>query len=620
MEKEKLIELKEKLSKLTEKEQMERDLYLRKLATGEIQGPPTGYGSIDKPWLKYYPEKTVKSKTSEKNIYEYILERNKNRLDKIAINYFGKKITYKQLFESIDTAAKAFNDMGIKKGDIVTLSSANTPQNAISIYALNKLGAIANIIDLRLKGEKLKKAINLTESKLIVTTDLFISNLDEVINETSIENVIVTSPFDSMPLVLNKLLKLKNKQKETKNMQQSITWDEFYKKGKKITEELNVQPSKSDDGICIMHTSGTTGDSKGVLLKNKTFNAMVLQYEDNVVTIKDGERLLSQVPPFLAYSAIMAIHLPLSLGLRIEMLPDYKPEKFAENVYKHKTAHAVAGPADWNNFLEDKNASKRDYSFLSTLGSGSDKISTKKRKTIDKILENAGCKNKIIEGYGMTEVGSAAVTNIQSHIVDESVGIPLPKMCVQIYDNELETECQYNEQGEICFHGDTMMKAYFNNPTATENTMKLHSDGKYWIHSGDIGYMDPNGNIFLQGRIKRLILRHDGIKISPYDIEKIVLEVDGVKDCCTVAIDDLEHGYGSVPGISVVIKEEFKPETEEILDKINNKCNNELSEKYLPKQIRTVDELPLTPVGKIDYRQLEKESNAIQKQNKVLKK
>lgn len=602
MTKEELISLKKKLATLSEMEEKKRNLYLRKVSNGEIAGAMTGYPSVDRPWLKYYPEELIMKDASDLGIYEFLQSQNKNR-NLIAINYFGRKYTYEELFRRIDNTAKAFMEMGIHEGDVVTLLLANTPENVISIYALNKIGAIPNIVDLRQKDDKLVHSIRSADSKMILATDLFLKNLDDVADQIGDNRIVVTSPFDSMPMPLEGILKLSKKQYKPKNFS-FVKWKDFEKMGSQSALETPHHP-KPDDPACIVHTSGTTGDAKGVLLTNKNFNTMFLEYDKIIVDSRPGDKVLCHVPPFLAYSAIMAIHVPLSMGVTLQMLPYYQPEKFAANIAKYKIQHAVAGPADWYNILSDPKVPKRDYSNLISMGSGSDKIDTLKRHEIDQRLHDAGCRHHIFEGYGMTEVGSAAVTNLPYHIVDDSVGVPLCKMNVMIYDNENDCELPYGEVGEICFSGGTMMKEYFKNPEATEHTIRLH-DGKYWVHSGDLGYMNPDGNIFLKGRIKRIIIRHDGIKISPLDLENVIMASGLVDNCCVVGVPDLEHGRGSIPIANIVEKEDSSMSEEELIQKIHDACKKGLGDNYLPKKVVIRESLPLTPVGKVDYRSLEK--------------
>lgn len=508
----------------------------------------------------------------------------------------------------IDTVANSFLSMGIKKGDIVTLSLPNTPENVFCLYALNKIGAVCNFIDLRLKGEKLIDAIESTGSTTIVTTDLFLENLDKVVNLTNLKNVIIGSPFDSLPAVKKALVSLKQKKLEMKNFD-TILWKDFEKKGLK-SYSFDFNPDL-DDSICILHTSGTTGNPKGVVLTNRNFLEMALQGSNGGLIYKKGDVFLSQVPPFLAYNVLSATNNPLSMGLQITMLPDYNPEKFAENILKYKPQHVIAGPADWSSFLTCDKLKGKKLDFLSSMISGSDKIDEETKKKINNILHEHGCKNEILEGYGMTEIGAAAVMNVPHHNVPNSVGIPLRNVNLCIWDNDSKSEVGYGVEGEICLSGPTVMKEYFNMDKETKMLKQVHEDGTTWIHTGDIGYLDEKGNLFLKGRIKRVIVRHDGIKISPYDIEKVLNANENVLSCCVVGIDNEELGYGSIPIANIVLKNK---ELEDVtIKELYSSCKKELGNKYQPNDIIALDELPLTDVGKVDYRKIQEMDKNLKK-------
>ena len=608
MTKEELIRLKQDLLEFGTIENKMRDLYLKGISKGSIEGPLVGIPNIDKPWLKYYNDDAIVTNDFQGNCIEYLEDTNKTRLFYTAIEYFNKKITYNELFEKIDIVSKAFMEMGINEGDIVTVALPNTPENTIAVYAINKIGAIANIVDLRLKGDKLKDAINKTNSKLMIASDMFIENLDEVISETTLEDVVVTTPVESLNKFFKFLYNTKSKKYETQNFN-GIKWKDFYEKGLWSNKESQYE-SKADDTFCIVYTSGTTGDAKGVMLTNKNFNSMAEQLKNCGFGVEAGHVFMNQVPPFLVFNTLVAGHFPLSRGVRMRMFPEYRPDIFYKNISKYKINHTVAGPADWGSFADNEKESRgKNYEHLISAVSGSDKFNEEKKEIVNDIFADGNSKTKVTEGYGMTEVGAAAVTNLPQVNVKNSVGIPLPSVNICIYDNDNDTELGYNQVGEICFSGPTVMKGYYNKPEATAEVLKDHGDGKIWMHSGDLGYMDENGVLFLKGRLKRIIVRFDGFKVSPLDIEKVVDEMPMIKDCCAVGIDDKEHVSGAIPVVFAVLKEGacLEKETSEIKEEIMNACKKELSDKYIPKDVVIVDELPLTPVGKVDYRELTKE-------------
>lgn len=605
MNKEDLIKLKEKIYELSDEEKTKRDKYLRDISVGILYGPQVGYPEIDKPWLQFYDEKLFEVTVPNMSAYDFMAKSNKDNMENVALYYFGKKYTYKDLIDNIAKTEDALRANGVEKGDVVTIAIPNVPENVFIFYALNKIGAIANMVDLRLKEDLLVNAITGVNSKLMFGCDLFLENINSIIDKTNLEKVVVVSPADSLPPLVKQLYKLSDKTKKIENPKFQM-WKDFSLEKPKYEVIREVVDGNTD--ACILYTSGTSGLPKGVIHTNNTFNNMATQIKYLNVDYVKGERFMNQVPPFLAYNLILSTHMPLSLGLDIIMLPNYEPDKFAEHVMKYKINHVLAGPADWTNFLENNNVNRKNLSHLKLMASGSDKINSKTKDDINAKISSRGGEHRVLEGYGQTEVGSAAVTNLPNLDVRDSVGVPYPKMSVAIFDDD-NNELPYGSIGNICITGPTMMSGYYNNEEETKETMQKHADGTVWVHTGDIGYMDERGVLFLKGRKKRLIIRHDGIKISPSDIEKVLDGLDCVCASCVVGVDDLKHGSGHVPYVNVVKSPDTNLTDNQIIEAIKEECSKKLTEKYCIDKIEILDEFPLTPVGKVDYRKLEKICN-----------
>ncbi len=615
MNKEDLIKLKEKIYELSDEEKVKRDKYLRDISVGNLYGPQVGYPEIDKPWLQFYDEKLFEVTVPNMSAYDFMAKSNKDNMENVALYYFGKKYTYKDLIDNIAKTEDALRANGVEKGDVVSIAIPNVPENVFIFYALNKIGAIANMVDLRLKDDLLINAITGVNSKLMFGCDLFLENINSIIDKTNLEKVVVVSPADSLPPLVKQLYKLSNRTKKIENPKFQM-WKDFSIEKPKYEVIREVVDGNTD--ACILYTSGTSGLPKGVIHTNNTFNNMATQIKYLNVDYVKGERFMNQVPPFLAYNLILSTHMPLSLGLDIIMLPNYEPDKFAEHVMKYKINHVLAGPADWTNFLENDNVNRKDLSHLKLMASGSDKINPKTKDDINAKISSRGGEHRVLEGYGQTEVGSAAVTNLPNLDVRDSVGVPYPKMSVAIFDDD-NNELPYGSIGNICITGPTMMSGYYNNEEETKETMQKHADGTVWVHTGDIGYMDENGVLFLKGRKKRLIIRHDGIKISPSDVEKVVDGLDCVCASCVVGVDDLKHGSGNVPYINVVKSPDTSLTDNQIIEAIKEECGKKLTEKYCIDKIEILDEFPLTPVGKVDYRKLEKICNEKIREEKLEK-
>lgn len=565
-----------------------------------------GYPSIDKPWLKYYDEEALERvKVSEVPIYEHLRRSCEMYPNDVAIEYLGKKITYGELLKEVDKTAQSFRSLGVTKGDVVAVVLPNIPQNVYAIYALNSVGAIPDLIDLRAEGKDLAYFLNATEARIALVCDLFLVNAIEAISQTSLQVLVVASPYDSLPFPLKALMKLKRGKLPTTNEARMLEWSEFVagnlSNAKLGDSEESCSLRLGDDAACIFHTSGTTSLPKGVVLSNKSFNAMVEQYRICGLEFSAGDSFLNQVPPFLAYNTILALHLPLSLGMRVIMLPAYEPENFAKILQKHRPNHVVAGPQCWRNVLENR-GTLTDASSLKTLASGSDSMRIDEKKAADEYLQSIGCNFQIIEGYGMTEVGSAATTNLSQTNVYGTMGIPLPLTSVCVYDNETNSEMSIGEEGEVCISGPTIMDGYLADEDATRAVLKCHDDGIPWIHTGDLGHLDESGHLHLSGRIKRMIVSHEDMKISPFAIENAILEEKEVADCCVVGVPDTAHGHGQIPCAFVVLKNSL---SEEGLASLKARCITKQSRENKLAGLSIIDSLPVTPNGKIDYRKLE---------------
>ena len=595
------------------KESIERDLYLRKLLTGEIQGPLTNKPSIDKPWLKYYTEEAIKFELGSMTVYDYLYECNKNYLDRVALNYFGRKITFKEFFRNIDVTANAFINQGVKKGDIVTISMPNTPEAAYMFYALSKIGAISNMVDPRTSAEGIEEYIEEAESKLLVVIDVAYDKVKNIKQTTKVEDIITVSPADSLPFGLNLGYKAKEfiehlgtKDKKIIENNDRILWKDFFEKGKTNFSSIAKQETKGSDAVVIVHTGGTTGFPKGVLLSNDNINSVAFQSILTGIDMQREHNWLDIMPPFIAYGVGMGLHLPLTIGMETILIPQFDPKKFDELLIKHKPIHMVGVPSYWGTIINSKKLKNKDLSYIIAPTVGGDAMDVTLEKDSNEFLKNHGCNYKITKGYGMTEVTGGVAGTVEANNEIGSVGIPFVKMTVSIFDPDTGEELGYNKNGEVCITGPNVMLGYFKNEEATKSMLKTHKDGNVWVHSGDIGYMTENGSIFVVGRMKNMIIRYDGFKVFPSLIENVILEHPAVDSCKVVGMSDVEHSQGKLPCAFIILKSEYCY-NEELEKEIALLCESKLPEYAQPRGYKFKLEFPLTPIGKINVLELEKE-------------
>lgn len=569
----------------------------------------TGFPSVDKPWLKYYSEEAINAPLPECTIYEYLYENNKDYPSDIAINYLGRKISYKELFENIEKTAAAFLKAGVKEKEIVTVALPSIPEALYCVYALNKIGAVANMIHPLAGKEETLFYFNEVQSRIAVIFDGACSAIKDDIGESSVEKVIVASPADSLPMALKLAYKLKVRAPalDGKVFQ---SWKSFVREGKGTP----VQAVKKDcrEMAVISHTGGTTGEPKGVMCSDYNINALIWQV-DQALPHGRQERMLVVLPPFINYSLVNGVFEPLSMGHTVILLPKYEPLQFVNYVRKYHPNHMNSIPAFFEALLRIKDAEKADYSCLKHIYYGGEAMSEETETAVNELLCSHGAQYPVGKGLGMSEMVSSASLTLPQCNIPGSAGVPFPRMECIIWDSDAKQEQHCGKLGEICFAGPTMMLGYYNNQCATDEIIQEHPNGKRWLHTGDLGYINEDGVIFVTGRIKRILITkgQDGqpTKMFPDRIEKSIYSYPAVALCCVVGVPDrVRINY---PKAYVVLKS-AEGDSARIREAILQICRENLPAYMVPDEIEFRTDLPRTARGKIDYRELERENQTKQ--------
>lgn len=566
----------------------------------------TGYPSIDRPWLKYYSEEALNAVLPECTIYEYLWEKNKEHLDDVALNYYDRKITFKDLFEQIENVAKSFINIGVRENDIVTLAVLACPETVICLYALNKIGAVSNMINVLSSADEYVDYINEVESKVFVCWKTFYNVASDKFAETGVKKIVIIDPGNYLPFYKKIAYILKDKER-MEYTDKIISWKDFVSLGKKA---LIVENSFSAGQPCVIaHTGGTTGEPKSVVLSNKSLNSVAMQYE-LTFSYKRGETLMDLIVPFVIYGIGTNIHMPLSLGLTVILIPFFKPEEIPGFFVHYKPNVVASIPAYWTPLLLDKKIKrdKTDFSELRLAAAGGDGMTVEIEDVMNTFFKTHNSKAVMINGYGMTELCSAAITNFSFAVRRGSIGIPMPVNIVKIVEPETEKELKYNEIGEICICSPCPMIGYYKNREATNELIRIHSDGLRWVHSGDLGYVDEDGFVFITGRMKRIILTsytEIPSKIFPDRIEKVIMQHPDVFQCCVVS--DPHPQYRFVTKAHIVLRKRNEKDKKEIEKEVRQICMDNLPEYSVPFSYYFRESLPLTAVGKVDWMALEKE-------------
>lgn len=567
----------------------------------------TGYPSIDKPWSKYYSDEALNAPLPECTIYEFLWENNKNFPQDVAINYYGRLITYKELFEQIDKAASAFLALDVEPGEYVSVALPSIPEALYVVYALNKIGAVANMIHPMAGESETVAYLNEVGSRVAILFDGGFSSVVNGIQNTSVQHAVIVSAACSLPVEMKKLYSMQNKGFSLPENSPFMFWDDFIKNGHGV---FPMWVRKDTTATALMsHTGGTTGEPKAVMCSDRSINAMIWQMAHTIPVVRQ-ENQMAILPPYVNYSLVNAMLEPIAQGCTAILIPDYKPEKFAEYARDYKPVFISSIPPYWEILLRSEGIKNVDLSCLRYPIYGGEAMSPELEEAVNQLLQSCGAPNKLGKGLGATEVVSAATLTPynapRSYNKPGSCGIPLPKTNCAIIDPDTCEEMTYNEEGEICFAGPTVMIGYYNNTEATDDIIKVHVDGQRWLHTGDLGYIDEDGTIFVTGRIKRLMITRgkDGIsaKMYPDRIEKAVCTHPAVDLCCAVGVPDPVRNL--IPKVYVVVKEGTEADdtlTSELVDI----CKDCLPEYMVPEYIEYLAELPRTDRGKVDYRALE---------------
>ena len=562
----------------------------------------TGYPSVDKPWLKYYSEEAINAPLPECSIYEYMREINKDYPEDIAINYLGRKITYKELFENINKTASAFIKAGVKEKEIVTVALPSIPEALYCVYALNKIGAVANMIHPLAGKEETLNYLNEVKSRVAVIFDGAYTTIADDIEKTSVEQVIVASPSDSLPLALKIAYNLKVKKPQLNG--KFIGWKDFIQAGQDIAAN-DVKKDYHEMAI-ISHTGGTTGEPKGVACSDYNVNALIYQIIQNF-KYRRQETCIVVLPPFVNYSLVESMMAMLYIGFKVVLIPKYDPLKLCEYIAKFRPYVIFSIPAYWEILLRiDTNGC--DMSSLRYGIYGGEAMSKETEVAVNDLLKKCGAKGILLKGLGSTEMVAAATSTYEGQNSVGSAGVPLVRVNCKVVAPKTTDELEYGIEGEICFSGPTLMLGYYDNHEATNEVIKVHEDGVRWLHTGDLGYINEDGVIFVTGRIKRIIMTkgNDGqvTKLFPDRIEKAIYSNPAVELCCVVGIP--HEARINYPKAFIVLKD-GSSKNEDIKQSILSRCNELLPDYMIPEEIEFRTDLPRTSRGKVDYRALEKE-------------
>ena len=549
-----------------------------------------------KPWLRYYTEKDIRIRVPQCTVYALMHSRNAHTPRRVALLYGDTEITYDSLFRSIECAASAFAALGVHEGEVVTICSYTIPELIYSFYALNMLGAVCNFIDPRTNDDRIRQILEMTGCRVALVWEDAASRFIHFREEGRLEEIILLSPSDSIP-------GHSAPESDPLSAKRSfLRFREFLDGGADTV--LPVFPYQKDRPAVILYTSGTTGSPKGVILSNEALNAVTVEYACGL-DFKTGQRFLNIMPPFVASGLTCGINMILGIGLTSILVPKFNPDRFVDLFKKYKPEHMFGVPAYFEKLFQDSEIRNMDLSFVGMMAAGGDALAPELEIQFNQILREHHGKTSIAKGYGLTELGFAATTTKAGVNKLGSVGIPLPLTTISVRDPMTREELPFDSEGEIYITSPSSMSGYLGMPEEEQDVFWTDRQGVRWIKTGDMGFMDEDGFLFLKGRIKRMIIRPDGHNVWPSQIEEVILRHPAVHQCIVVGLASSDIRSGKIPTAFIVKRPDILDDDRSLLLQIDRFCRDHMPERDMATAYLFINEIPLTPAGKVDYQVLE---------------
>ena len=522
--------------------------------------------------------------------------------DAEAIQYFGNRISYGKLMDDVHAFAAGLIELGVQKGDFVTICLPNMPQCVVAVYAVNRIGAVCNLVHPLSTAKEIADAVHLCDSKIILTFELnegFAEGLGATIIRCATPEF-----FPKSPKGLIMKMVYKHSVRKAKCAAEVLLWNDVVQNGYRSLETtpLPKDTMQYDDIAAVMYTGGTTGDAKGVLLSNGAFNvttsALIMQKVEG--RCHEHGAFLTVLPVFHAFGLAVCIHAPLSCGMRMILSPRFTPKDCAGAVLKEKIEILAGVPAMYERMYPLLKG--HDLSFIEHIVCGGDMVSGDLVDRYNEILDRKNGGASFLPGYGLTECGGACilVDEDRDDIPEGCVGKPVNGLEMCLVEPGTTRVLPDTEEGELCLLGGSIMAGYYKNGQATADVMRMHKDGRVWLHTGDVVTFDEGRNIIFKSRYKRMV-KINGYNVYPTIIENTMEKCPVVSEVCAVAAP-----WKTDKKIKLYVTlADPAADEEKAKEEIMAFAKANLNHWSCPFAIAVLKEMPRTKMNKKDYKVLE---------------
>jgi long-chain acyl-CoA synthetase len=550
---------------------------------------------MDRIWHKSYDPEVPFSREYPETCLPLILEQNARLFaGNIATDFFGYRLTYRQLWDHVLRLANGLKQMGVGEGTKVAIMLPNTPQFVIAYYAALWLGAIVILTNPLYVERELVHQWTDADAEILIILDHLYPKAEKVLPQTKIRTTIATSVKDCLPFPLRYLYPVKAR---LKKLFTSVPYDGSHVFSlKKMIRDNRPDPipcaARPDSLALLQYTGGTTGIAKGAMLTHRNILSNVLQLVSWLPDLEYGkERILCVLPFFHVFGMTVGLNLAIYNGYAMIVLPRFDAGELIKTIRKKRPTMFPGVPAIYIALMAHPKVDSFDLSSIRVCVTGAAPMPVEVMRRFE---QKTG--SKIVEGYGLSEASPVTHANpIEGTRKPGSIGIALPDTDCRIVDPETETrEMPAGQVGELIVRGPQVMRGYWKNEKETLNSLR---DG--WLYTGDLATMDDSGYVFIVDRKKDMVIS-GGYNIYPREIEEVLYEHPKVREAAAIGVPHPEKG--EAVKVFIVPKQGQTLNHQEILDW----CREKLAPYKVPKEVELRDSLPMTAVGKVLRRELRK--------------
>ncbi len=550
------------------------------------------------PWLRFYGKVPTSLAYPETTLYQAVAATAARLPEAIAWDFLDTTASYRGFVSAIDACANALAALGLARGARILISMPTSPQGVIAFYAANKLGAVPALIHPLSTAPEIEHYLNASGARIALTLDAFYERFAAVKPKTPLETLILAripdylSPLKKFGFWLTKGRKIAQVPADARVR----WWSELAAHAYAAVPEGGTT---THDPAAILFSGGTTGLPKGIVLSNRNFIAEGMQAAA-WGGMGEGHSILAILPIFHGFGLGVCVNAAFMAGGKSILVPMFSPEIVAKLLREKRPNLLVGVPTLYDALSRDPSLERADLSCLLATFSGADTLPRPVKERFEALAARRGARVRLLEGYGLTEAVTAIMATPLAEYREGSIGIPFPDMLAKICRVGTTEELPPGEEGEICVCGPAVMQGYLDDAEATRETLRVHADGRTWLHTGDLGKMDADGFFYFTVRLKRMI-KSSGFNVYPAQVEAVLYRHPLVAEACVAGVPDPSQVERVQAFVVLKDPSQAGADTERVLIEY---CRSQLIKWSCPRAIEFCSELPKTRVGKIDYKVL----------------